>query len=400
MKKNVDDLAFWGGTKAFEHPLRSSQAILPDWKKIEAAFKGIFERCYFANHGPLVKKLDHDFASFVQAKHAVCVTNGTVGLMVLAKALELTGEVIIPAYAHPSTAVALIWAGLTPVLCDVDVNTQMITPETIAPHITPRTSGILAVHLWGQPCTPEILETYASAQGLALLFDARYATGSSSNGRRIGNFGSGEVFSFHASKTVLGAEGGCITTNSPELADKMRTIRNFHPSESFAPVALRINGKMSEAQAALALLSMNDFVENTSANYRQFEAYRSGLSEIPGISLLEHNSSTTNSFQYIVLEIDEQLAGLNRDIFYTLLSAENIMCRKDFDPGIHKIMPYHKTISKKNSWFPNTDILCRRCLQLPNASLTNQIDIHNICDIIRSIQLQSNTIKQKLDHQA
>jgi dTDP-4-amino-4,6-dideoxygalactose transaminase len=400
MKKHIDDFAYWGGEKMFAQPLYIEQVNLPSWEKVANAFRGIFERRYFANHGPLVRELSYKFAEFVGAKHAVCVANGTVAFTVLAKALDLTGEIIVPAYMHPSTAHALTWANLTPVLCDVDKNTQMITPETIDPHLTSRTSGILAVHLWGQACIPEVLQSYASSRRLTILFDARHSAGCSSNSQRIGNYGAGEVFSFHASKILNGAEGGCITTNDSSLADKIRTIRNFHPSETFAQVTLRINGKMSEAQAGLALLSLNDFSKNVSANYSRFVAYRLGLSDIPGVSLLKYDPNLMHNYQYIVIEIDEKIAGVHRDIFLKLLSAENIICRRHFYPGVHNMTPYSKMTSTINSRFPITDSLCQRCLQLPNSQIMTEDDVYNICRIIKSIQQQAGAIKSKMDDQS
>ncbi len=397
MKKHIEDFAFLGGKKAFNHPLHIAQINLPPWEDVKSAFRGIFERRYFANHGPLVRELDHRFAEFVKTEHAVCVTNGTVALMILARALELSGEVIVPAYTFPATVQALSWAGLTPVLCDVDPKTQMVTPETIEPHITPRTSGILAVHLWGQPCEPEILENFASDRGLVLFFDACHGIGCSTNSRRIGNFGAGEAFSFHATKVLNGGEGGCITTNNAQLADKLRTIRNFHPSETFAPVPLRINGKMSEAQAALALLSLKEYPENVAANFHRYEAYRLGLSGIPGVSLLEYNPASDNNYQYIIVEIDEKLAGLHRNIFFELLSAENVICRRHFYPGIHNMTPYSKMASTASSNFTGTDWLCQSSLQLPTSQVMTEQDVKMVCRLVRSIQLLADPIRSKMD---
>lgn len=396
MKKNLQDFAHFGGSKEFKHPLHIDQVNLPEWSKIRSAFHGIFERRYFANHGPLVRELDKRFASFVKARHAVCVTNGTVALMILAKALNISGEVIVPAYTLPGTVQALSWAGLTPVLCDIDAHTHMVSPETIEPHISPLTSGILAVQLWGQPSLPEILESFSSERGIELIFDARHCIGCSSTSRYIGNFGAGEAFSFHSSQILNGADGGCITTNDSQLADKMRTIRNFHPSETFAPVSLRINGKMSEAQAALALLSLDDFPKNMEANRKRFEAYRFGLSNIPGVTLLEYGQDTTDNYQYVVLEINEEKAGLHRDVFLKLLSAENVICRRPFYPGIHNMTPYSKMTSTINSHFPVTDRLCQCTIQLPTSQIMTEQDVYRVCQIIQNIVQHADAMKSRM----
>lgn len=396
MKKRVDDFAIFGGKTVFDRPLHVAQVNLPSWEEVVSAFHGIFERRYFANHGPLVRELDQRFAEFIGAKHAVCVTNGTVALIILAKALDLSGEVVVPAFTSPATVQALSWAGLTPVLCDVDSNTQMITPETMAPHISPRTSGILCVHLWARPCEPERLEAFATERGLLLFFDACHAIGRTCNGRRIGTFGAGEAFSFNATRIVNGGEGGCITTNNAQLAAKLRTIRSFHPSETFADVPMRMNGKMSEAQAALALLSLKEYPKNVTANRRRYEAYRCGLSGIPDVSLLEYGLEFDNNYQYIVVEIDPEHSGLHRDIFLNLLSAEGVICRRDFYPGIHRMLPYSTMLTTTDN-FPVTDWLSNRLLQLPNSQVMSEGDVDRICSLIRNIQQFAEPIRLKME---
>jgi dTDP-4-amino-4,6-dideoxygalactose transaminase len=395
VKKIVDDLAFFSGKAAFDDPLHVAQLNLPLWEEMELVFRGIFERRFFTNHGPLVRELDQCFASFVGAEHAVCVTNGTVALMILARSLDLSGEVIVPAFTFPATVQALSWAGLTPVLCDVDPKTHMISPDTVAPHITPRTSGILGVHVWGRPCEPERLESFSTELGLVLFFDACHGVGCSYNGCRIGNFGVGEAFSFHATKILNGGEGGCITTNNAQLAAKLRTMRSFHPSETFAQVPLRMNGKMSEAQAGLALLSMIEYPKNVAGNRRRYDAYRYRLSDVPGVSLLEFNSAYENNYQYIVIEIDQERAGLHRDVFLNLLSAENVLCRRHFYPGIHRMLPYSNMPTAIGN-FPGTNRLCDRLLQLPNSQTMTEADVDRICNLIRNIQQLAEPIRSKM----
>ncbi|PKN65135.1 MAG: DegT/DnrJ/EryC1/StrS aminotransferase [Deltaproteobacteria bacterium HGW-Deltaproteobacteria-15] len=391
----VDDFAFFGGEPAFASPLHVAQENLPPWGAIELAFKGIFDRRYFANHGPLVRELDQCFAEFIGAEHAVCVTNGTVALMILAKSMGLSGEVIVPAFTFPATIQALYWAGLTPVLCDVDAHSHMITPKTIEPHISPRTTGILAVHLWGQPCNPQKLEPFASDHGLSLFFDACHAIGASFNGRRIGNFGAGEAFSFHAGQIVNGSEGGCITTNDRELAAKLRTMRSFHPSETFARVPLRINGKMSEAQAALTLLSLKEYQQNAAANRLRYEAYLSALSEIPGVFMLKYEPGYDNNYQCIVVEIDQEQAGLHRDVFLNLLSAENVLCTGPFFSDLDHMISFSDRPPTTGS-FPATLRLCNRLLQLPNSQKMTLRDVDRVCSLVRDIHQLATPIESKL----
>jgi dTDP-4-amino-4,6-dideoxygalactose transaminase len=374
-------IAALGAPPAFVRPLHVAQVNLPPWEKVEAAFRGIFERHYFANHGPLVRRLDEEFARVQGVKHAVCVTNGTVALMLLARALELSGEVIVPAFTFPAAVQALVWAGLKPVFCDVERESHMISAATVEPLITKRTVGVLGTHLWGRACDPDGLAALCERYGLKLFFDACHSIACTHKGRLIGSFGAGEAFSFHATKVVNGGEGGAVTTNDRTLADRLRTMRSFHANETFAPVSVRFNGKMSEAQAALTLLSLDEIDKNIAANVSRFRAYETGLSGLPGISVVQYDPAERNSFQYVILDIDETMFELTRDQLYHALQAENVLCRRHFYPGVHKNAPF----AAENVSLPNTDLLCQRLLQVPTGQAVSNDDVARICERIRAI---------------
>lgn len=384
-------IAALGGEPAFETPLHVAQVNLPPWEDVEQIFRGIFDRRYFANHGPLTRELDSAFAEAAGVQHAVCVTNGTVALMLLARALDLQGEVIVPAFTFPATIQALQWAGLEPVLCDVDPGTHMISAGIVEPLITARTCGVLGVHVWGRACDPDGLEALCDRRGLALMFDACHAVGSTHRGVPIGGFGAGEAFSFHATKVLNGGEGGCITTNDAGLAARLRTIRNFHPGETFVPVPTRMNGKMSEAQAALALLSLRQLPASIEANRRRHAAYAAVLGEVPGLELLQYDPGEANSHQYVVVEIDPELSGLDRDVLLTALQAENILCRRHFYPGLHRMPPF----AAAGQTLPVTDRLCRRLLQLPNSQSMTVEDATRVGETILSIHASREALRAR-----
>ena len=178
------------------------------------------------------------------------------------------------------------------------------------------------------------VQAFAAERNLTLFYDACHAIGCTHRGRRIGGFGSGEVFSYHATQVLNAAEGGRITTNDPRLADRLRTMRNFSPGQTFASVPTRINGKMSEAQAALALLSLEDLPDNIAANCARHDWYAAGLAEIPGVDLVRYPDGEDSNFQHVVIEIDADRSGIDRDIVFELLAAENVLCRRHFAPGL------------------------------------------------------------------
>ncbi|MBV8889765.1 MAG: aminotransferase class I/II-fold pyridoxal phosphate-dependent enzyme [Alphaproteobacteria bacterium] len=392
--KTAAELAAFGGAPAFAEPVHVAQLNLPDREQVRRCFRDIFQRRRFTGNGPLVDTLEQAFAERVGVAHAVCVANGTVGLMILARALGLDGEVVVPAFTFAATAQAVSWAGLTPILCDVAGDTHMITAATVRPALTQSTTAILGVHAWGRACEPEALQALAAERGLCLFYDACHAIGCTHRGRPIGGFGRAEVFSFHATKIVNGAEGGCITTGDADLAARLRTMRSCTGAAA-EPVAWRLNGGMSEAQAALALVSLQELPRNIAANRQRYEAYRAGLGDVPGLALVGYDAIEANNFEYVVVEIDETRTGLNRDLLFRLLAAENVICRGHFYPGIHRLAPYAGSVSTRAGSFPQTDRLCARVLQLPSGQPVSCAAVGRICDLIRGILAHSEEISAR-----
>ena len=216
-----------GPSRLFSEKLHVGCPNLGDRGRLLARFENVLDRRWLTNDGLYVQALEHQIAEYLGVQHCVAVCSATIGLQIAIRALGLTGEVIVPSFTFPATAHALAWQGIAPAFCDVDPVTHNIDPGTVERLIGPRTTGILAVHLWGNPCDVDALTEIAERRGLELLFDAAHAFGCSYRGRMIGNFGHAEVFSFHATKFVSAGEGGAIVTNDDELANKMRRLRNF-----------------------------------------------------------------------------------------------------------------------------------------------------------------------------
>jgi dTDP-4-amino-4,6-dideoxygalactose transaminase len=392
---NVSDLSLFGGKPAFSKPLHVGQLYLPTWEAFEAAFKGVFRRRYFTNHGPLVQELDKRFAEHIGVRHAISVTNGTVALMVAAKALDLRGEIIIPAFTFSATAQAMAWAGLNVVLCDVDPKTHTLTAPLVAPHISELTTAVLGVHTWGRACDPLRLQELCRDKGISLFFDAAHAIDCTHKGKKCGHFGDLETFSFHATKALSGCEGGCVVTNDDELADRVRTVRNFHVSQSFSKVPLRINGKMSEAQAAMVLMGI-DMLPHVIQNNRQiYETYRSDIRLLRGLEFIDYAKGEDSNYQYACLSVDEQQTGLSRDLLLDILWAENVIARRYFHPGIHRIPPFSETHSPLADTFRVTDELCHSLIQLPISSEISISDCHRILEILRFCLEHSGEIRSR-----
>lgn len=395
MKRRYEDFAVAGGRPEFGHPLHVGQINLPPWEQVEQAFRGIFSRRYFANNGPLVQELDRRLAEFVGARHAVAVTNGTMALMILARSLGVSGGVLVPAFTFPATVQALQWAGLQPVLCDVDYGSHMLSAGIVESRLRPGIVAILGVHAWGRACDPVALEELARRRNLALIFDACHGIGCSFQQRSIGTFGKGEAFSLHATKIMNACEGGFITTNDDAMADRLRTMRSFHVNETFTRLPVRTNGKMSEAQAAFALLSLDQFAENVAANRARFESYRSGLAGIDGIRLVElEREGERSNFQYIVVDVDEATIGLSRDEIVEILFAENIVAKRYFWPGLHKSMP-GLAAGMPAAALATTERLCRRLLQLPSSQVTGTADVERICRLLQEVVTHAGALSRR-----
>jgi dTDP-4-amino-4,6-dideoxygalactose transaminase len=381
-KKNIQDLAVFGGLPVFENPLHVGQLYMPDWEDFKKSFHGIFQRRYFANNGPLVREMDELFADHLGVRNAVCVTNGTVALMVATKALDLKGEVIVPAFTFPATVQSLYWAGLKPVFCDINPHTHNINAELAEPLINEQTCAILGVHLWGRACDPQGLQSLCDKHGLTLYFDAAHAIDCTCRGKKIGGFGWVESFSFHATKVVNGAEGGCLTTNDDELAGRIRTARNFHISETYSRVPLRINGKMSEAQAAMALLGLKGLPRNIKNNKMLYAIYRRRSAEWKGLRMVDTVGEEESNYQYCVFEVNPEATALTRDQLFSLLRAEKVLARRYFYPGVHRMKPYDSLFPEYHDTLPETDHLSAHLLQLPIGASVSSHQIEQISDLI------------------
>jgi len=251
--------------------------------------------------------------------------------------------------------------------------------------VTPRTTGIIGVHVWGRPCNIEALTEIARKHNLKLIFDAAHAFGCSYKGKMIGNFGNAEIFSFHATKFLNTFEGGAIATNDDELAKKISLMKNFGFEGYDNVIYIGTNGKMAEIMAAMGLTnleSINDFI---AVNRRNYNLYKDCLSDIPGISIVEYDETEKCNYQYIIIEIDEDVAGIRRDHVIHILHKENILARRYFYPGCHLMEPYKSFYPHAGLLVPNTQVLSKRVISLPTGTSIGDQEINSICSILRII---------------
>lgn len=378
------DLASNGDPAAFAEPLHVGRPNVGDRRKLMARIEGILDRNWLSNHGPLVQEFEAKLAAYLGVKHCIPICNGTVALELAIRALDLKGEVILPAFTFVATAHSLQWQGITPIFADIDPATHNLDPAAVERRITPRTTGIIGVHVWGRPCAIEALQAVADQHGLPLMFDAAHALGCSHGGRMIGNFGRCEVFSFHATKFFNTFEGGAIATNDDELAAKIRLMKNFGFKGFDNVVYLGVNGKMTEVCAAMGLTGLESLNEFMAVNRRNYEAYRQGLAGIPGLRLIEYSPTEPCNRQYIVAEVDERAYGRSRDAAIQMLHAENVLARKYFWPGCHRMEPYRTLYPEAGRNLPRTEEVASRVIVLPTGMAVDPETIGKIGHLLGS----------------
>jgi dTDP-4-amino-4,6-dideoxygalactose transaminase len=390
------DLAIFGRTPAFDQKLHVGRPNLGNRERLFERLSDMLDRNWLTNDGPYVREFENRIAEFVGARHCVAMCNGTVALEIATRALGLTGEVIVPSFTFVATAHSLQWQQITPVFCDIDPKTHNLDPAQIEKMITPRTTGIIGVHTWGRPCEIDALEAIARRRNLELMFDAAHAFGCSYKGKPIGGFGRCEIFSFHATKFFNSFEGGAVVTNDDSLAAKMRLMRNFGFSGYDNVIYIGTNGKMTEICAAMGLTSLESVAEFMSVNRRNHLAYRAGLRGIPGVNLMPYDETETANWQYIVLELDETEAGLTRDELIEVLTAENVLARRYFFPGCHRMEPYRSYFPHAALVLPETEKLCSHVMVLPNGTSINEEYVSRICRIINTAVSNAPQVKSHL----
>ena len=384
MAKSLAEFALFGGAPMFKDPLHVGRPNIGNRTRLRERIDEMLDRRWLSNNGPFVQEFEKKISAHCGVKNVICVCNATIGLEIAIRALGLTGEVIVPANTFVATAHSLQWQEITPVFADIVRSSHNIDPARIESLITPKTTGILATHLWGRPCDVNAIAEVANKHSLKLVFDAAHAFGCSLNGKMIGSFGNAEVFSFHATKFLNSFEGGAICTDDDSLAKRIRLMTNFGFAGFDNVVDIGTNGKMTEVCAVMGITSLEALPDLVDKNRINWEIYRAELDGLRGVALNEYNPSDTPNYQYVVLEVDEKLGGVPRDWIIEALCAENVLARRYFYPGVHRMEPYRSHFPHARLLLPNTEDLVSKLVILPTGMSVGKPEIASICGIIRS----------------
>lgn len=343
-----------------------TQPLLPSLDDVEAQIKEIWDSKWLTNMGKKHNELENSLKEVLKVPNVSLFNNGTIALLVAIKALDLPygSEVITTPFTFAATPHCISWNGLKPVFCDIEPNTMTIDADKIEKLITPNTSAILGVHVYGFPCDVEKIDAIAKKHNLKVIYDAAHAFSTEINGRGIGTYGDITMFSFHATKLYNSVEGGCLTYNDPNLVRKIYNLRNFGIRSEELVEEIGINGKMNEIQAAIGLLNLKLYKQEQEKRVKVKALYDKGLENIKGIRLPQMPENTTNSYQYYPIVIEDDYP-LSRNEIYEKFKELNILTRKYFYPACHDYECYKNDLAVKLADLSVVDDLKNKVLCLP-----------------------------------
>lgn len=372
--------------KCFSEPVYVTSPLLPSLEDIQKELADIWKSKWLTNMGAKHKQLENCLKEELKVPNVSLFNNGAIALLTALKALDLPlgSEVITTPFTFAATPHCISWNNLKPVFCDIEPETMTIDAKRIRKLITPNTSAILPVHVYGFPCDVKAIEEISKEYSLKVVYDGAHVFSTEINGRSIGTFGDITMFSFHATKLFNTAEGGCLTYNDNRLVDKIYNLRNFGIRNEDQVADIGINGKMNEIQAALGLLNLKLFKEEQEKRKLIRMQYNRNLSGITGIRIPKLPADTTDSCQYYPIIIEESFP-VTRNALYNQLKKKNIYSRKYFYPLCSDFEPYKALPSSSKENLPVANDLKNKVLCLPFYGGLSINDVDAICEAIEAV---------------
>jgi dTDP-4-amino-4,6-dideoxygalactose transaminase len=341
-----------------------TQPYLPPLDEFLPYLEQIWERKWVTNNGPFHEMLEAQLCDYLGVEHLSLFSNGTLALITALQAMKITGEVITTPFSFVATTHALHWNGITPVFADIDPDTMNIDPTKIEAAITPKTTAILPVHVYGNPCAVEEIERIADNYGLRVLYDAAHAFGVKRHGRSVLEFGDMSVLSFHGTKVFNTFEGGAIICRDAKTKRRIDHLKNFGFVDEVTVVGPGINGKMNEVQAAFGLLQLKHIDHILAERARINERYRLAFQNVKGLRMLDVPPYCTRNYSYVPLRIEREFP-VSRDVLYDEMRAQNIAARRYFYPLISEFPTYRGLPSASQANLPVATEISRQVLCLP-----------------------------------
>ena len=370
--------------KPFKEKINFTRPLIPDMDLVNKNLKQVFESGWLTNMGQMHEKLTETVKKRLKIENVSIFNNGMTALMVALKALDLKGEAITTPFTFPATPNALLWNQLTPVFCDIKKESLNIDPEEIEKKITKKTSAILAVHVFGNPCEVEKIDRIAKKYKLKVIYDAAHAYGLEYKGRPISEFGDLSMFSFHSTKLFHTVEGGCLAFKDKKLERKLYLLKNFGIAWYDKVELPGLNGKLNEVSSSIGILIDRMIDEEKKQRSRIYNIYKENLKDLPGIYHYEkEGGGIKDSYQYFVIRIDREEFGKSRDYVCDRLADYNVFARKYFYPLCSNYPYFKNNKSAKKENLKNANIIVNQTLALPFFGKLQSDDVRKICDIIK-----------------
>lgn len=369
--------------KTINEPIYVTRPNLPPLEKLQPYLEQIWQNKILTNNGPFHQQFEKELEKYLNVEHINLFANATLALVVGLQALRITGEVITTPFSFVATTHALKWNGITPVFCDIEEKTMNIDPSKIEALITPKTTAILPVHVYGHPCDTEAIQDIADKYGLKVIYDAAHAFGIKMQNKNLLLEGDMSVLSFHGTKLFTTFEGGAIISKDEKLKKRIDYLKNFGFADELTVIAPGINAKMNEFQSVIGLLSL-EIVEEEIANRKKVaETYFKLLKDIKGIRVFNDFDGYEYNYAYFPVLIDENEFGVSRDKVYDELKKHNIFARRYFYPLISNMPTYRSLPSAGKENLPVANRIGEQVLCLPIYGSLAQQEIENIVKIIK-----------------
>lgn len=367
----------------FDETIPVTSPLLPDLDEFHGMLKEIWKSKWITNNGNFHKQLEKELAEYLKVPYLSLFTNGTLPLITALQALHITGEVITTPYSFVATTHALWWNGIKPVFVDIDLATGNMDPEKIEAAITPRTTAIMPVHVYGKPCNTEAIQEIADKYGLKIIYDAAHAFGVEVNGKSLLNAGDISTLSFHATKVYNTIEGGALVMHDEKMKKRIDYLKNFGFADEITVVGPGINSKMDEIRAAYGLLNLRQVDAAIEARHQVAVKYREELRNVEGISFVDDMAGVKHNYSYFPIFVEAKKYGMTRDELYLKMKEQNVLGRRYFYPLISTFSTYRGLDSASPSNLPNAHKMANSVICLPMYHNLKESEIERVINIIR-----------------
>lgn len=357
--------------------------LLPDLDEFNALLKEIWASKWITNNGSFHKQLEKELAAYLKVPYISLFTNGTLPLITALLALRITGEVITTPYSFVATTHSLWWNGIKPVFVDIDPATGNMDPDKIEAAITPKTTAIMPVHVYGKPCNTKRIKEIADTYGLKVIYDAAHAFGVEVNGESILNAGDMSTLSFHATKVYNTVEGGALVMHDAETKKRIDYLKNFGFANEVTVVGPGINSKMDEIRAAYGLLNLRQVDAAIEARHKVAIKYREALRDVEGITFFDDMPGVKHNYSYFPIFVDAEKYGMTRDELYFKMKEQNVLSRRYFYPLISEFSTYRGLESARPDNLPNAHKMADTVICLPMHHALNCKDIEKVINVIK-----------------